>query len=216
MANAVTIDVVSDVVCPWCYLGMKRLQRALASLPDVEATVRWRPFQLDPTIPPQGLDRNAYMLGKFGDPSRIEAAHARLEQLGAEDGIDFDFDAIKVSPNTLDAHRVIRWATNSGLQGKVVADLFSRYFERGENIGSREVLGAAASDAGMDAAVIETLLATDAEMAEVKEEIETAGKMGITGVPCFIIAGQYAVMGAQPAEALVDAIAKAASGEAVA
>lgn len=211
MANTITIDVVSDVVCPWCYLGKKRLEEALASIPDVRAEVRWRPFQLDPTIPSEGLERKAYMLGKFGDPSRIEAAHARLDQLGAEAGIDFNFDAIKVAPNTLDAHRVIRWSMNSGSQSAIVSDLFERYFERGENVGSHAILLDAAADAGMDAALVETLLATDADKAEIKAEIETAGRMGITGVPCFIIAGKYAVMGAQAAETLAEAISKAAA-----
>lgn len=211
MANAITIDVVSDVVCPWCFLGMKRLENAVASLPEVDAQVRWRPFQLDPTIPPQGLDRSAYMLGKFGDQGRIDAAHQRLQELGKQDGIDFHFDAIKIAPNTLDAHRVIRWASTANDQGKVVAELFSRYFERGENIGAAEILRAAAADSGMDAALVETLLATDADRADVKTEIETAGRMGITGVPCFIIGGKYAVMGAQPVEALADAISQAAA-----
>ncbi len=212
MTSTVTIDVVSDLVCPWCFLGMKRLQRALSLLPGINAEVRWRPFQLDPTIPPQGMDRKTYMLNKFGDPARIEATHLRLEQLGAEEGIDFKFAAIKISPNTLDAHRVIRWAMNPGFQNEVAAALFARYFERGENIGAREVLVEVAAEAGMDRSVVETLLATDAEVSDVREEIETAGRMGITGVPCFIIAGQYALMGAQPAETLADAIAKAAVG----
>jgi predicted DsbA family dithiol-disulfide isomerase len=151
------------------------------------------------------------MLGKFGDQGRIDAAHARLSELGKEDGIDFNFDAIKVAPNTLDAHRVVRWAATTGSQGAVVADLFSRFFERGQNIGSPDVLRSAAATSGMDPAVVETLLATDADKAEVRTEIETAGRMGITGVPCFIIANKYAVMGAQPAEALADAISKAAA-----
>ena len=105
-----TIDVVSDVVCPWCYLGQKRLDHAIAAAPDIDVAVTWRPFQLDPTIPPEGMDRKAYMRAKFGDEARLIDAHARLEALGAAEGIDYAFDAITVSPNTLDAHRVIRWA----------------------------------------------------------------------------------------------------------
>lgn len=190
---------------------MKRLQSAIASLPDLKVEVRWRPFQLDPTIPPDGMDRSAYMLGKFGDQARIDSAHARLQQLGAEEGIKFDFAAIKVSPNTLDAHRVVRWAAAAEAQTQVVADIFSRYFERGENIGSHPILADAARDVDMDVPMIESLLATDADRAEVTSEIEMAGRMGITGVPCFIIAGKYAVMGAQSSEVLAEAITKAAS-----
>lgn len=211
MAKTTTVDVVSDAVCPWCFLGMKRLQKAISSTPEVGATVGWRPFQLDPTIPPQGLDRDAYMLGKFGDPARIKSAHERLEQLGPEAGIAFNFGAIKIAPNTLDAHRVIRWAANTNSQNAIVAELFSRYFERGQNIGDAEVLCEAAASAGMDTALVRTLLATDADRAEVKAEIETAGRMGITGVPCFIIANKYAVMGAQSSETLAEAIRQGAA-----
>lgn len=207
---SVNIDVVSDVVCPWCFIGMKRLEKAIAARPDVPTNVNWRPFQLDPTIPSAGVEREAYMLAKFGDPARLKSAHERLEQLGAEDGIRFDFAAIKVAPNTLDPHRVVRWAANSGDQSAVVSELFSRYFERGENIGDQEVLCDAAATAGMDAAVVRTMLATNADRAEVKAEIDTARRMGITGVPCFLIANKYAVMGAQGVETLADAIGKGA------
>lgn len=209
MAKAVTVDVVSDLVCPWCFLGMKRLQKAITATPDVDVTVSWRPFQLDPTIPPQGVDREPYMLGKFGDPARIVSAHQRLDQLGAEDGIDFAFASIKVMPNTMDAHRVVRWGASSGSQSAVVAELFSRYFERGQNIGDPEILSEAAASAGMDASLVSTLLATDADKAEIRTEIETAGRMGITGVPCFIIANKYAVMGAQSTETLANALQQA-------
>lgn len=211
MAKPVTIDVVSDVVCPWCFVGMKHLQKALASLPDIDATVSWRPYQLDPTIPPQGLDRQAYMLAKFGEPARLAAAHERLLQLGKEDGIAFDFDAIKVSPNTLDAHRLIRWANGSSHQSALVAELFSLYFERGQNVGDPVILRQAADSVGMDGALAETMLATDADAAEVKAEIETASRMGVTGVPCFILGRKYAVMGAQPTDVLANAIAQAAA-----
>jgi predicted DsbA family dithiol-disulfide isomerase len=170
-----TIDVVSDVVCPWCFLGMRNLQHALADLADVEVTVRWRPFQLDPTIPPEGLDRQSYLLQKFGDPDRIEAAHDRLREMGAAVGITYDFAAIQVAPNTLDAHRVIRWAATSGeeVQNRLVGRLFALYFEEGRNIGDHAVLVDAARDAGMDAAVVTTLLPTTADLDEVKEEIDT-------------------------------------------
>ncbi|TIW74308.1 MAG: disulfide bond formation protein DsbA, partial [Mesorhizobium sp.] len=112
--NSVTVDVVSDVVCPWCFIGQKRLDRAIAAADDVEVHVRWRPFQLDPTIPPEGMDRRDYMIAKFGSEERVRQIHARIEPLGEAEGIHFAFDAIKVAANTLDAHRVIRWAGAAG------------------------------------------------------------------------------------------------------
>lgn len=214
--QSVTVDVVSDVVCPWCYLGQKRLDRAIAATPGIDVTVSWRPYQLDPTIPAGGVDRQQYMLAKFGDPARIEQAHQRLVSLGAAEGIDFAFEAIKVAPNTLDAHRVIRWAgaAGDGVQDRVVRRLFRLNFEEGADIGDQAVLIGAATEAGMDAAVVATLLPTDADVEAVRAEIATAGRMGITGVPCFLLEQRYAVMGAQDAEVLADAIRRVAEAKA--
>ena len=214
--QTLTIDVVSDVVCPWCYLGQKRLDHAIAAAPDIDVAVTWRPFQLDPTIPPQGMDRKAYMRAKFGDEARLRDAHARLEALGAAEGIDYAFDAITVSPNTLDAHRVIRWAGANGpeAQNKLVRLLFKLYFEEGADIGDRAVLARAAGEAGMDAAVVETMLASDADRDAVAEEAQTASRMGVTGVPCFLFEGKYAVMGAQDTSTLTDAIKQIAAAKA--
>jgi len=214
--QSLRIDVVSDVVCPWCFLGQKRLDQAIAASPDVDIAVSWRPFQLDPTIPPEGMDRAAYMRAKFGDGDRLRDAHARLEALGQAVGIDYHFDAIKVSPNTLDAHRVIRWAGAAGpeVQNKLVRNLFRLYFEQGVNIGDHSALADAAGEAGMDRAVVESLLASDADRDAVAEEAATASRMGVTGVPCFLFEGKYAVMGAQDVETLVDAIKQIASAKA--
>lgn len=214
--NAVSIDVVSDVVCPWCYLGRARLRHALDETPDIEVAVRWRPYQLDARIPDGGVDRKQYMLSKFGDQNRIDQAHAQLVSLGAVEGISFDFEAITVAPNTLDAHRLIRWAAASGadVQDAVVGELFARYFERGENIGSHPVLVSAAEAAGMDGAVVAAMLATDADRAQVTEEVATASRMGISGVPCFLLESKYAVMGAQETATLADAIRQVAAAKA--
>ncbi|MDX8442060.1 DsbA family oxidoreductase [Mesorhizobium australafricanum] len=213
--NSITVDVVSDVVCPWCFIGQKRLDNAIAAA-DVEVHVRWRPFQLDPTIPPGGMDRRQYMHGKFGSEERIQQIHARIEPLGEAEGIHFAFGAIKVAANTLDAHRVIRWAGAAGedVQNRLVRRLFQLNFEEGANLGDHAVLAQAAGEAGMDASVVETLLPTDADVDAVRNEIATASRMGITGVPCFLLEGKYAVMGAQDADTLADAIRQVAQAKA--
>lgn len=214
--NSITVDVVSDVVCPWCFIGQKRLDKAIGAAGDVQVHVRWRPFQLDPTIPAGGMDRRQYMLGKFGSEQRIREIHARIEPLGEAEGIHFAFDAIKVAPNTLDAHRVIRWAGTAGeeAQNRLVRRLFQLNFEDGANVGDHAVLAEAAHEAGMDASVVETLLPTDADVEAVRAEIATASRMGITGVPCFLLEGKYAVMGAQDADTLADAIRQIAQAKA--
>ncbi|QKD03864.1 DsbA family oxidoreductase [Mesorhizobium loti] len=214
--NAITVDVVSDVVCPWCFIGQKRLDKAISAVGDAEVHVRWRPFQLDPTIPPQGKDRREYMLAKFGSDERIRDIHARIEPLGEAEGISFAFDAIKVAPNTLDAHRLIRWAGAAGeaVQNKLVRRLFQLNFEEGANIGDHAVLVEAAREAGMDASVVATLLPVDADVEAVRTEIATASRMGISGVPCFLLDGKYAVMGAQDVDTLSDAIRQVAAAKA--
>ncbi|RUU15382.1 DsbA family oxidoreductase, partial [Mesorhizobium sp. M6A.T.Ca.TU.002.02.2.1] len=154
--NSITVDVVSDVVCPWCFIGQKRLDKAIAAASDIDVHIRWRPFQLDPTIPPEGKDRREYMVAKFGSDERIREIHARIEPLGEAEGINFAFAAIKVAPNTLDAHRVIRWAGAAGevMQNRLVRRLFQLNFEEGANLGDHLVLINAAREAGMDASVV--------------------------------------------------------------
>jgi predicted DsbA family dithiol-disulfide isomerase len=155
------IDVVSDVVCPWCYLGKRRLERAVALVPATEVVVRWHPFQLDPTIPPEGLDRADYMRRKFGDdPSRLDAVHDRLVAFGQEEGIDYRFDAIARSPNTLDAHRLVRWTPVAGQDG-IVEALFKAYFTEGRDVGDHAVLADIGSRFGLDRKTILARLQTD-------------------------------------------------------
>jgi predicted DsbA family dithiol-disulfide isomerase len=208
MSNLI-IDVVSDAVCPWCFVGKRRLEAALARDGESEVSVRWRPYQLDPTIPAEGLDRSAYMRAKFRDDARLADVHARLTAIGEEVGIAFDFAAIQRSPNTLDAHRLIRWAAEAGKQDAVVERLFSDYFERGRDIGDPEVLVAAARDCGMDGDLVRSLLAGTGDVAEVRAEIEHAQQVGVSGVPFFIFASKLAVSGAQGADVLARAIQQA-------
>jgi predicted DsbA family dithiol-disulfide isomerase len=212
----VRIDIVSDVVCPWCYLGKARLEAALKVLPEVEADIHWRPYQLDPTIPRAGVDRKAYMEAKFGPGPGLAEAHARLTAFGRELGLTFAFDTIKVSPNTMNAHRLIRWAAQArpGIQNRAVDLLFKAYFEDGKDIGDAAVLTEIAKSAGMDETIVTTLLPTDAEEAGVIGEIAQAKQLGISGVPCFIIDQKYAVSGAQTPDILADAIRNAVAQEA--
>ena len=207
--NHVNIDVVSDVVCPWCYLGKARLDQAIANVADdILVTVNWRPYQLNPDLPPEGVDHKAHLAAKLGGQDAVDRAHEMLTGLGEQDGIAFDFDAVKISPNTLDAHRLIRWALTEGpdAQSEVAALLFKANFEQGLNVADHAVLLDIATEAGLDRNVIAALLASDADKDAISDEIETARGMGVTGVPCFIIDSKYAVMGAQSVDVLTGAL----------
>jgi len=209
----VAVDVVSDVMCPWCYIGKRRLEAAAAASPDIALEVRWRPFQLDATIPEGGMDRRLYLERKFGGPEVVERVYAPVRAAGEAESIPFAFDRIRRSPNTLNAHRLIRWAGQAGLQDEMVERLFRLYFLEGGDLTDMAVLARAATEAGMERALVERLLAGEADIAEVRAEIDEAQRMGVTGVPTFIIAGRYAVVGAQPAEVLSGAIARARAEE---
>jgi predicted DsbA family dithiol-disulfide isomerase len=210
MSVPIAIDVISDVVCPWCYVGKKRLEAALNMLPEQSFAIFWRPFQLDPTIPKEGMPRKTYLERKFGSPERLAQIHAPLIEIGKAEGIAFAFDKITRSPNTLDAHRLIRWAREAGKQNEMVNRLFALYFTEGADIGKREVLIKAATDVGLDGPLVTQLLATGADLDPVIAEINAAAKMGITGVPTFIFASRFAVSGAHPAETIKKAIEQSA------
>jgi predicted DsbA family dithiol-disulfide isomerase len=206
--QVLTIDIVSDVVCPWCYVGEKRLEAALADEAG-PVVVRWRPYQLDPTIPEAGLDRAEYMAKKFGNSGRLQSVHDNLTRLGAELGLPFAFDKIKRSPNTLDAHRLIRWAATAGVQAEVVDRLFKAFFVEGRDVGDRKVLVELSGECGLDAGQVEKALAEGADADLVREEIEEAQTMGVSGVPFFIFGGRVGVPGAAEPSVLRQAIAQA-------
>jgi predicted DsbA family dithiol-disulfide isomerase len=210
MSKPVTIDVVSDVICPWCFLGKRRLDKAVASLPSQPVEVRWRPFQLDPSIPKAGIPRQAYLEAKFG-PARLAELHKPLIAAGEREGLAYAFDKITVTPNSLDAHRLIRWAHTHNLQGEMVERLFSLYWLEGADIGNREVLIKAAVEVGLDGTLVAQLLQSEADLDAVIAEINQASGLGITGVPTYILAGRYGVVGAQSAEVLSSAIMRAVS-----
>jgi len=207
---SITVDVVSDVVCPWCFVGKRKLEQALALVPELKVELNWRPFQLDPTIPQGGVSRREYMEKKFG-PEKIAAIHDRLKGVGAEAGIPFALEKIERSPNTLDAHRVIRWAQPKGTQTALVDRLFTLYFIEGADIGDRDLLAKLAGEHGLDAKAIRAALDTNQDAVAVQQEIASAVRLGVSGVPFFILAGRFGVSGAQPPEVLADAIRKAAA-----
>ncbi|MGH6923246.1 MAG: DsbA family oxidoreductase [Propylenella sp.] len=198
------LDVISDVVCPWCFIGKRRLEEAVAGA-GIPIEIRWRPFQLDPTIPPHGKSRREYLEQKFGTQERIRQLHDNISAAGRSDGIPFAFERMEVSPNTLDAHRLIRWAGEEGRQDQIVEALFRAYFLEGRNIGDRAVLADIAADAGMERDAVAARLASDEDGAAVSAEIAHAQQIGVTGVPTFILAGRYGLVGAQPAEELARA-----------
>jgi predicted DsbA family dithiol-disulfide isomerase len=206
--EAVTIDIVADVVCPWCYIGKRRLEQALAMVP-VEPVICWRPFQLDPTIPGKGVDRAAYLERKFGSAASVAALHERLVAVGVADGIRFCFERIRRSPNTIDAHRLIRWSHSLDRQDAVVERLFEHYFVGGDDIGDRTVLIQIAQESGMAAEVVARLFAEGADISAVQQEIATARSLGIVGVPTFIFAGRHALSGAHSKTVIAASIRQA-------
>lgn len=198
------LDVVSDTVCPWCYIGKKRLDEALAIRGSDGITLRWRPYQLDASIPDGGVDRKAYMQKKFGaDPDRAKAVGNSIREYGEALGIVFNFDKIEKAPNTLDSHRLIRWAGTAGCQNEMVDILFRRYFTDAEDIGHHDVLVDSAAEAGMDADIVADLLIRGADRELVAREDATAREMGIQGVPSFVINSKWVMVGAQETPALI-------------
>jgi predicted DsbA family dithiol-disulfide isomerase len=194
----ITLDIWSDPICPWCYIGKTRLGRALESRPDHPFEIRWHPFQLNPDMPAEGIDRQDYLTMKFGDPQGVLDAYAPVIPAAEEAGLKLDLPAITRTPNTLDAHRLIHWAGLEGRQGAVVSGLFRAYFCEGRDIGDWDVLLDLAVQAGLPRDMIARLLGTDADVRLIRESDRAARARGIQGVPFFILDQQYAISGAQP------------------
>ncbi|MDE2334437.1 MAG: DsbA family oxidoreductase [Rhodospirillales bacterium] len=205
------ITVISDVICPWCFIGKRQLERALTVLAGQELgfAVAWHPYQLNPDMPVEGVERAAYRAAKFGSPERGREIDARLARAGEAVGIDFNFSAMRRTPNTVAAHRVIRAAGAEGRQNEVVERLFAAYFLEGRDIGDPDVLAACDAAAGGDAAATRALLASDAHRAEVLAEDHAARRAGISGVPSFVLANHVLFSGALPAETMAEAFAEA-------
>jgi predicted DsbA family dithiol-disulfide isomerase len=207
----VVIDVVSDVVCPWCFIGKRRLEKAIALRPDIPVEVRWHPYFLNPWVPREGISREEYLTTKFGSVDRYKDIAQRVAAAAAAEGLVYDVDGIARQPNTLDAHRLILWAGNTGDPARMKQRLMELYFSEGADLTDPEVLVRAAVECGMDADTVRKLLASDADVERVTQAAEQAKEAGIDGVPFFIIGNALAVSGAQAPEYIADAIAHVAN-----
>jgi len=200
------IDIVSDVVCPWCYIGKRRIEDALALVPDVPVEVHWRPFFLNPWVPREGISRDDYLTTKFGSVEAYKNIAGRVVAAASEEGLVYRPDLVKRQPNTTDCHRLIHWAEAAGKAGEMKQRLMELYFRDGGDLTETEVLVQAAADCGLDADDVRKRLATDEDVALVSGDAQEAADKGISGVPTFVFAQKYAVSGAQPADMLARAI----------
>ena len=214
---APVIDVVSDVVCPWCYIGKRHLEAALATLGESgqpRPLVRWHPYELNPGLPAEGIGRREYLERKFGGPARAAQVYERVRSAGTQAGIAFDFERIERQPNTRDAHRLIAWAQSQGDAAALVEALFRAYFVEGRFVGAHEVLAEIAHEAKLDADAAYAFLSSDVGGHEIAEAEERAATLGITGVPFFIVDGRFGLSGAQPSEAILAVLRRAKQAEA--
>ena len=193
------IDVYADVVCPWCYVGEKRLERALLERPDLDVELRWRPFQLRPEMPAGGLPWTEFALEKFGGEENMRRAFAHVSAAGEPDDVLFDFDRVASAPNTVDAHRLILHAAGQDKDREITDALFRGYFAEGRDLNEPDDLAAMAAEVGLDPEEVREFLAGDAGIEDVWESQRTATSLGISGVPFYVIDGRYAVSGGQPA-----------------
>ncbi len=207
MRDPIKLDIMSDPICPWCYIGKAHLDKALADHPDHPFVIEWHPFQLNPVMPPHGMDRRAYLEAKFGGKEGAVRAYAPVVEHAKAAGLTINFEAMQRTPNTLDAHRLIHWAGIEGRQTAAVSALFQAYFVDARDIGSAEVLADIADCIDMDAAVITRLLHSDVDAQDIRDRDAHSRKMGVNSVPTFIVAGQHAVPGAQPPELWAKVIA---------
>ena len=196
----IKLDIISDPICPWCYIGKAYLDRALAAHPDHPFSIEWHPYQLNPEMPAEGMDRREYLETKFGGQEGAIKVYSEIAQRAEDAGLNIDFGAIKTTPNTINAHRLIHWAGIEGRQPFVVSALFKAYFVEGRDIGSSDVLYNIAADSGMDADMVERLLDSDADIEDIRARDAHSREMGVRGVPTFIVANKSVLTGAQPAD----------------
>lgn len=203
-----TIDVVSDVVCPWCYIGKKRIEQAIALAPEVPVELIYRPFFLNPWVPREGISRDEYLTKKFGSPERYKEIAGRIAETAAQEGLEYHPERVQRQPNTIDCHRLIHWASAIGQGPAMKQRLMELYFRDGGDLTDPEVLVQAAVECGLDAADIRVRLATDQDVEEVSAQAQEAADKGISGVPTYVFMHQYAVSGAQEPALIARAIRK--------
>jgi predicted DsbA family dithiol-disulfide isomerase len=201
--ETVSVEVYSDVVCPWCYIGGRRLEKAIAQRPDIKVERHWQPFQLRPEMPKEGVAWSDFVQQKFGGPERAEGIFAKVTETGAAEGIEFRFDSISSAPNTLDAHRLILLAREHGVEGEMVRDLYSAYFTQERNLNDHDQLVDIALEVGLEERQVRAYLAGDKNVGEVNDGQHKAEQLAITGVPFYVFNGTYALSGAQPVEAFL-------------
>ena len=213
----IKLDILSDPICPWCYIGKTHLDRALEKRPDHPFSIEWHPFQLNPDMPREGMDRKAYLEAKFGGKGKAAEVYGRIAEAAKAAGLaNVDLDRISRTPNTLDAHRLIHWAGLEGRQTAAVSRLFKAYFEDAQDIGDTAVLLNIAEGIGLDRAMIERLLEGDADLDDIRARDQHARARGVTGVPTFVLANTHVVPGAQPPElweGVLDEISEQLSGD---
>jgi predicted DsbA family dithiol-disulfide isomerase len=200
------IDIVSDVVCPWCYIGKRRIETALALASDVPVHINWRPFFLNPWVPPEGISRNEYLTAKFGSPEAYKGIAGRVVAAASEEGLEYRPELVRRQPNTTDCHRLIHWAEAKGRSAEMKQRLMELYFRDGGDLTDVNVLVQAAADCGLDAEDVRRRLSTDEDVALISGQAKEAADKGISGVPTFVFAQKYAVSGAQPPDQLARAI----------
>ena len=208
MSEPVKLDIMSDPICPWCYIGKAHLDRALTAAPDHPFLIEWHPFQLNPDMPAEGMDRRAYLEGKFGGKEAAVKAYAPVVEHAEKAGLKINFEGMKRTPNTLNAHRLIHWAGIEGRQTAAVSALFKAYFVDTRDIGDAEVLADIADSIEMDASMVTRLLGTDSDMQSIRDRDAHSRSMGINSVPTFVVGGKHAVPGAQPPELWAKVIAE--------
>ena len=205
------IDVFFDPICPWCYIGKRRLQRALGQRPAISAQLNWRPFMLNPEMPPQGMEREAYLLHKLGTEARVRRLLGALEATGQSEEIGFNFDGIRHTPATQDAHRLVKYASEHGQGEQVVESLFRAFFVEGRDIGLFDELSAIGRAVGLDGGALDAYLDSSTDSSWIIEQNSQAHRMGVNGVPCFLLNGELALQGAQQPEILARLLDAAAA-----
>jgi predicted DsbA family dithiol-disulfide isomerase len=196
------IEVVHDLVCPWCYLGVRRLLRTLGRRPDLQVELAWRPFLLNPDMPRAGMPRADYVMRKFGGEERARRLYGSITDIGQTEGLNFRFECIRRTPSSVDAHRLVRWSTRFGRAADMVEALFAAHFTDGRDIGDLSVLSAVAASCGLRAGAAHAFLASDCDTDAIHADNLRAHRLGINGVPCFVIAGRHAIAGAQEPEVI--------------